>query len=57
MTTGAGTNWAGNLAFSACEVAAPRSIDDLRALLRGADRVRALGTRHSFTTSPTRPAS
>ncbi|THG31345.1 FAD-binding protein [Glaciibacter flavus] len=48
MTTDAGTNWAGNLAFSAREVAAPRSIDDLRGILRGADRVRALGTRHSF---------
>ncbi|MGC5170941.1 FAD-binding protein [Microbacterium sp. DT81.1] len=48
MTTAVGTNWAGNLAYSATEIARPTSVEELADVLRGASRVRALGTRHSF---------
>lgn len=41
-------NWAGNIAYQAREVARPRTIDALRSLVAGRDRVRALGSRHSF---------
>lgn len=43
-----GHNWAGNVTFGAEAVERPAGIDELRALLRGADHVRALGTAHSF---------
>ncbi len=45
----AGTNWAGNVTFQAKTFAEPPSLDDLRTLVANADRVRALGTRHSFS--------
>src|SRR5829696_1988228 len=41
-------NWAGNVAYSARSIARPDSLDELRRLVAGSDRVRALGTRHSF---------
>jgi alditol oxidase len=41
-------NWAGNVAYSARSIARPGSLDELRRLVAGSDRVRALGTRHSF---------
>lgn len=41
-------NWAGNIAFRASHVAAPSSVDELRALVAGNSRVRALGSGHSF---------
>ncbi|MFC7495600.1 MULTISPECIES: FAD-binding protein [unclassified Nocardioides] len=43
------TNWAGNHTYAAGQVHAPASVDELRALVARLDRVRALGTRHSFT--------
>ncbi|GAA2734349.1 alditol oxidase [Pedococcus aerophilus] len=42
-------NWAGNHTYAAARLVAPRSVPDLQALVAGADRVRALGSRHSFT--------
>jgi xylitol oxidase len=46
------TNWAGNLRYGARGVVAPRSFDGLRRVLadaeRTGERLRALGTRHSF---------
>lgn len=48
MTTDAGTNWSGNLAYSAAELHSPQSVDELRRLVAASQRVRALGTRHSF---------
>jgi len=46
------TNWAGNLRYGARGVAAPRSVAELRRLLadaeRSGERLRPLGTRHSF---------
>lgn len=42
-------NWAGNVVFSAREVHHPRSVAELQELVAGSDRVRALGTGHSFS--------
>jgi xylitol oxidase len=44
-----GTNWAGNVRFSARELRRPASITELQDLVAGSDRVRALGTGHSFS--------
>lgn len=41
-------NWAGNITYRAREVVRPRSVDALRQLVADRDRVRALGSRHSF---------
>ena len=46
---GAGTNWGGNVAYGARRVLRPRSVDELRGMVAGADRIRALGTAHSFS--------
>ncbi len=43
------SNWAGNLTYGARRAHRPRTIDELRALVAGTDRIRALGTRHSFS--------
>jgi xylitol oxidase len=48
-TTSALTNWAGNVAFGAAKVHDPTSIDDLRRIVAGSDRIRALGGGHSFS--------
>jgi xylitol oxidase len=48
MTTDAGTNWSGNLAYAAPELHSPQSVDELRRLVAASQKVRALGTRHSF---------
>ena len=42
-------NWAGNYTYRARAVLRPRSVDELQALVATQDRIRALGTRHSFT--------
>lgn len=41
-------NWAGNLRYSAGDIAQPTTVDELRALVCAAPAVRPLGTRHSF---------
>jgi alditol oxidase len=41
-------NWAGNYTYSAAVVHRPESIEQLQDLIRRNDKVRALGTRHSF---------
>jgi xylitol oxidase len=41
-------NWAGNITFSAAEVARPGTVTELQDLVRRATRVRALGSGHSF---------
>lgn len=43
-------NWASNVRFSADRLHTPTSIEELRALVARSDRVRALGTGHSFST-------
>ncbi|GAA3745372.1 alditol oxidase [Plantactinospora mayteni] len=46
--TGRLTNWAGNIDFRAGRLHRPGSVPELRSLVAGSDRVRALGTGHSF---------
>ncbi|MFI6292816.1 FAD-binding protein [Nonomuraea sp. NPDC050790] len=41
-------NWAGNVGYSCAELRCPASLAELRALVAGSPRIRALGTRHSF---------
>ena len=43
-------NWAGNIAFSAEDLVAPATVEELRQVVTAAPRVRALGSRHSFNT-------
>ncbi len=43
-------NWAGNVTYRATRIHTPTSMDELRRIVAGAGRVRALGTRHSFST-------
>lgn len=42
------TNWAGNIVFRAGEVHRPTTLEELRALVAGAAKVRVLGSGHSF---------
>lgn len=42
------SNWAGNLRYGAARIHEPEGVDDLRRIVSGAKKVRALGTRHSF---------
>ncbi|SCE87244.1 xylitol oxidase [Micromonospora viridifaciens] len=46
--TGAGRNWAGNVRYAARARREPSSVDQLRRLVAAADRIRAVGTGHSF---------
>ncbi|KAF4408870.1 FAD-binding protein [Streptomyces lycii] len=48
LTTGAAVNWAGNIRYGAARVHRPGSVGELRRIVASADRVRALGTGHSF---------
>ncbi|MEX2512850.1 MAG: D-arabinono-1,4-lactone oxidase [Cyclobacteriaceae bacterium] len=41
-------NWAGNLEYSTQKLDAPCDRDNLRQMVKGHDRIKALGTRHSF---------
>lgn len=43
------TNWAGSLRFSARRVHRPASLGELRAIVAGSRRAKALGTGHSFS--------
>ncbi len=42
-------NWAGNITFSCRALHRPASVAELQELVAGSDRVRALGTGHSFS--------
>ncbi len=42
------TNWAGNLTFSTDHLHTPGSVDEVRQVVNSCDKLRALGTRHSF---------
>ncbi|EFL20985.1 sorbitol oxidase [Streptomyces himastatinicus ATCC 53653] len=48
LTTGATTNWAGNITFGAARLHHPATPGELRRIVGLADRVRVLGTGHSF---------
>ena len=47
--SGAGLNWSGNVAYSARRLLEPESVEELCRLVAGSTRLRALGTRHSFS--------
>ncbi|WP_433066336.1 FAD-binding protein [Dactylosporangium sp. CS-033363] len=49
-------NWAGNIEFGAARVHRPRSVKQVQEVVAGAERVRALGTGHSFNTIADTPA-
>src|SRR5205809_556511 len=42
------TNWAGNVAFGAARVHRPETVEEVRRIVAGAERVRVLGSGHSF---------
>jgi alditol oxidase len=44
-----GVNWAGNISYSARELCRPDTVPELQELVASASRVRALGSRHSFS--------
>lgn len=48
MVAGKLCNWAGNYAYNAARVHYPRTVEEARQIVRGSEKVRALGTRHSF---------
>jgi xylitol oxidase len=41
-------NWAGNLTYSTPHLVSPRSVEDAQELVAASDRLKPLGTRHSF---------
>src|SRR5579862_1384479 len=43
------TNWAGNVTFRAAAIRRPGSVSELQRLVAATDRIRALGTAHSFS--------
>jgi xylitol oxidase len=42
-------NWAGNVIFGAARLHRPETVDDLRGIVAGSERIRALGSGHSFS--------
>ncbi|WP_307812937.1 FAD-binding protein [Micromonospora coerulea] len=48
IDTPAARNWAGNVRYSARRRHRPATVDELRRLVAGSDRIRAVGTGHSF---------
>jgi xylitol oxidase len=49
------TNWAGNLTYRAATVHHPATVAEVHDLVARLPRVRALGTRHSFSAVADRP--
>lgn len=44
------TNWAENLTYSTVNVSYPKTVEEVRDIVKNADKIRALGSRHSFNT-------
>lgn len=42
-------NWAGNLTYGARRLLEPRSLEELQSMVAASDRLRPMGTRHSFS--------
>jgi alditol oxidase len=47
-STGPGSNWAGNHAYTAARYVRARSLEEAQEVVRSSSKVRLLGTRHSF---------
>lgn len=45
----AGANWSGNIRYAARELHRPQSVEELRRIVAGSRGLRALGSRHSFS--------
>lgn len=43
-----GTNWAGNYTYRAAKLHQPETIEKLQELVASSNKLKALGTRHSF---------
>jgi len=46
--TGPRTNWAGNLTYSTDHLHSPATVEEVRQVVKSCDKLRALGSRHSF---------
>lgn len=44
------TNWAGNLTYSTGDVYYPKTVEEVQEVVKKCDKLRALGSRHSFNT-------
>ncbi|MBV9084586.1 MAG: FAD-binding protein, partial [Acidobacteriaceae bacterium] len=42
------TNWSGNYTYTASRLYAPKSVDEVRHIVKNCGTIKALGTRHSF---------
>lgn len=49
-TAGPLSNWAGNLTYSTGNVHYPKTVEEVQELIKKSDKVKALGSRHSFNT-------
>src|SRR5215470_8146897 len=48
QTAGPRKNWAGNLTYSTKNLYTPASVEEVQKIVKGCDKLRALGARHSF---------
>ena len=46
----AGKNWAGNLQYKATRLFEPNGLEEVQEIVRKSNKIKALGTRHSFST-------
>ena len=44
------TNWAGNLSYSTATIQSPKTTEEVTAIIKTSEKLRALGTRHCFNT-------
>ncbi|SHN74484.1 FAD-binding protein [Cryptosporangium aurantiacum] len=51
------TNWAGNVAFSTATLHRPTSVDEVQEVVAAGERLRVLGTGHSFSTVADTPGA
>ena len=49
-TTGPLKNWAGNLEYSTGNVHYPKTLEEVQEVVKNCDKLKALGSRHSFNT-------
>lgn len=55
MIDGPHTNWSGTVRFSAARRHAPSGVAEVQKIVSGADRVKAIGSSHSFSTAADTP--
>jgi alditol oxidase len=55
-TSSPGTNWAGNLTYRAARLHRPTSVEEVRRIVAGSERIKALGSRHCFNDIADTPA-